>query len=71
MQLQPHAYRMLVTDPPLNPRQNQKLMLEVMLEKFGFRAISLQSQPVLALYSQGAAAAPGCLLWRLAAVIGR
>jgi actin-related protein len=53
VQVQPSGHRLLVTDPPLNPRQNQTMMLEVMLEKFGFQALSLQSQPVLALYSQG------------------
>lgn len=46
--------RILLTEPPMNPRANRERMFEVMFETFGFQGMHLQVQAVLSLYSEGA-----------------
>lgn len=46
-------YRILLTEPPLNPMDNRKKMLETMFEHYGFGGVSVQIQAVLTLYGQG------------------
>lgn len=46
-------YKILLTEPPLNPTDNRKKMLETMFENYGFGGVSVQIQAVLTLYGQG------------------
>jgi centractin len=43
----------LITEAPLNPDSNKKLMLEVFFEKFQAPMFSVQSAPILNLYASG------------------
>ena len=43
----------LLTEPPFNPTSNREKMAEVMFEKFGFKAVRVGMQAVLALVSEG------------------
>lgn len=48
-----HGKRIMLTDPPQNPKSNREKMLEVMFEKFHFQGAFIQIQAILTLYSQG------------------
>ena len=45
--------RILLTEPPLNPKKNREKLLEVMFEKYGFEGVNISVQAVLTLYAQG------------------
>lgn len=45
--------KILLTEPPLNPKVNREKMCEVMFEKFGFESLYIAVQAVLTLYAQG------------------
>eukprot|EP00762_Andalucia_godoyi_P000269 ANDGO_03244.mRNA.1 Actin-related protein 2 len=45
--------KILLTEPPMNPKKNRELMAEYMFEKFGFEAMNVAIQAVLILYAQG------------------
>lgn len=45
--------RILLTEPPLNPRKNREKMLESMFERFSFHGVNIATQAMLALYAQG------------------
>jgi actin-related protein 2 len=45
--------KILLTEPPMNPKKNRELMFEHMFEKFGFGAASVSLQAILVLYAQG------------------
>ncbi|KAI9189781.1 Arp2/3 complex subunit, actin nucleation center [Blastocladiella emersonii ATCC 22665] len=45
--------KILLTEPPLNPRKNREKMIEVMFEKFQFDGAYVAIQAVLTLYAQG------------------
>lgn len=49
----PEEYRVLLTEAPMNPKENRKKMTEIMFETFKIPAISLAVQAVLSLYSTG------------------
>jgi actin-related protein 2 len=36
MKVDPSDHKVMLTEPPMNPKQNQKKMLENMFEKYGF-----------------------------------
>lgn len=55
LQLEPSEHRILLTDPPLNPKGHRERLVETMFETYGFSGVYLQVQAVLALFSQGAA----------------
>ncbi|KAI3387590.1 hypothetical protein SNEBB_000155 [Seison nebaliae] len=45
--------KILLTEAPLNPVQNRRKLLEVMMEEYGFNACTVAIQAVMTLYSQG------------------
>ncbi len=46
-------HRCLLTEAPLNPKENRKKMIEVMMEKYGFGHMQVGIQAMLTLYAQG------------------
>jgi actin-related protein 2 len=53
MKIDPKDHRILLTEPPMNPKSNQKKMLENMFEKYGFAGAKVNIQAMLVLYAQG------------------
>jgi len=53
LQVDSQAHPVILTEPPFNPKANQRLMAEVMFETFGVPSLNLSIQGVLALYGQG------------------
>lgn len=53
MGIDPKDHKILLTEPPLNPKENQKKMLEVMFETYNFSAAKVGIQAMLVLYAQG------------------
>ncbi|CAN1147661.1 Actin-related protein 2 [Linum perenne] len=51
--IDPAECKILLTDPPLNPKKNRELMIETMFEKYNFAGLFIQIQAVLTLYAQG------------------
>ncbi|GAB5354918.1 hypothetical protein AAMO2058_000160700 [Amorphochlora amoebiformis] len=49
----PGDHRILLTEAPMNPKENRKRMLEFMFEKYGFAGASVSMQAMLVLYAQG------------------
>lgn len=45
--------KILLTEPPMNPRKNREKMVEVMFERYGFQGVYIAIQAVLTLYAQG------------------
>lgn len=45
--------KILLTEPPLNPKVNREKMCEIMFEEFGFESVYVAVQAVLTLYAQG------------------
>lgn len=46
-------HKILLTEPPLNPKRNREKMLEMMFDKFAFQGAYISVQAVLTLYAQG------------------
>ncbi|KAH7640442.1 actin-related protein 2 isoform X2 [Dermatophagoides farinae] len=53
LQIDPKNSRILLTEPPLNPINNRKKMIEMMFEKYQFHSAYIAIQAVLTLYAQG------------------
>ena len=53
MQVDPSQHKVLLTEPPLNPKKNRELMTQHMFETFGFEACKVSIQATLVLYAQG------------------
>lgn len=53
LQINPSDCKILLTDPPLNPKGNREKLLQTMFETYGFAAAFIQIQAVLTLYAQG------------------
>jgi len=53
LKIDPKEHKILLTEPPMNPKENQKRMLESMLEKYQFEAAKVSIQAMLVLYAQG------------------
>lgn len=51
--INPQDHKILLTEPPLNPKRNREQMVATMFDKFGFQAVYVGVQAVLTLYSQG------------------
>jgi actin-related protein 2 len=45
--------KVLLTEPPMNPRKNRERMCQVMFEEYGFGGVYVAIQAVLTLYAQG------------------
>jgi actin-related protein 2 len=45
--------KVLLTEPPMNPKVNRQRMCEVMFEEYGFGGVYIAIQAVLTLYAQG------------------
>ena len=45
--------RILLTEPPLNPKQNREKLLQVMFDRYQFEGVNISVQAVLTLYAQG------------------
>lgn len=48
-----HGRKILLTEPPMNPKANRVRMCEVMFEQYGFGGVYVAIQAVLTLYAQG------------------
>ncbi|KAF7794981.1 hypothetical protein EIP86_006124 [Pleurotus ostreatoroseus] len=46
--------KVLLTEPPMNPKANRQQMCQVMFEEYGFGGVYVAIQAVLTLYAQGA-----------------
>jgi len=53
LKIDPKEHKILLTEPPLNPKDNQKKMLQTMLETYQFEAAKVSIQAMLVLYAQG------------------
>jgi len=53
LKINPKGSKILLTEAPMNPKQNREKMLEVMFEKYGFDSVYIAIQAVLVLYAQG------------------
>jgi len=53
LRAEPSEHKILLTEAPLNPKQNREQMARIMFETFGAEAIYVQIQAVLSLYSAG------------------
>ncbi|EDR13894.1 actin-related protein Arp2 [Laccaria bicolor S238N-H82] len=45
--------KVLLTEPPMNPKVNRQRMCQVMFEEYGFQGVYVAIQAVLTLYAQG------------------
>jgi actin-related protein 2 len=48
-----NGQKVLLTEPPMNPKVNRQKMAEIMFEEYGFGGIYVAIQAVLTLYAQG------------------
>merc|ERR1712093_258865 len=53
LKVDPKDCKILLTEPPMNPLANREKMVQVMFEKYGFKAAYIAIQAVLTLYAQG------------------
>jgi actin-related protein 2 len=53
LKIDPRECKIMLTEPPQNPKQNREKMCEVMFEKYGFSGVYVSIQAVLVMYAQG------------------
>lgn len=53
LNIDPTECKILLTEPPMNPKVNREKLIEVMFEKYGFVGCHVAIQAVLTLYAQG------------------
>jgi len=53
MKINPADHKILLTEPPSNPKKNKELMCKYMFEKYNFQAVKVSIQAMLVLYAQG------------------
>ena len=54
LRVDPAGRKILLTEPPMNPKVNRQRMCQVMFEEYGFDGVYIAIQAVLTLYAQGA-----------------
>lgn len=54
LKVDPRGRKVLLTEPPMNPKVNRQRMCQVMFEEYGFDGVYIAIQAVLTLYAQGA-----------------
>ena len=54
LRVDPAGRKILLTEPPMNPKVNRQRMCQVMFEEYGFQGVYVAIQAVLTLYAQGA-----------------
>lgn len=54
LKVDPRGRKVLLTEPPMNPKANRQRMVQVMFEEYGFESVYVAIQAVLTLYAQGA-----------------
>lgn len=57
LKVNPQGRKVLLTEPPMNPKVNRQKMCQVMFEEYGFQGVYVAIQAVLTLYAQGTFAA--------------
>ncbi|KAH7106172.1 actin binding protein [Auriculariales sp. MPI-PUGE-AT-0066] len=53
LRIDPTGRKVLLTEPPMNPKVNRQRMCQVMFEEYGFGGVYVAIQAVLTLYAQG------------------
>eukprot|EP00039_Didymoeca_costata_P018299 m.332965 g.332965 ORF g.332965 m.332965 type:complete len:393 (-) comp17036_c0_seq1:141-1319(-) len=53
LQIDPTKTKVLLTEPPMNPKRNREKLIETMFEKYQFEGVYVAVQAVLTLYAQG------------------
>jgi actin-related protein 2 len=53
LKVDPRGRKVLLTEPPMNPKVNRQKMVQVMFEEYGFQGVYVAVQAVLTLYAQG------------------
>lgn len=53
MKIEPKDYKIMLTEPPSNPKENKVKMCTHMFETYGFEAAKVSIQAMLVLYAQG------------------
>lgn len=53
LKINPQGKKVLLTEPPMNPKVNRQRMCQVMFEDYGFQGVYVAIQAVLTLYAQG------------------
>lgn len=53
LRIDPSQCKILLTEPPMNPKKNRERLCQVMFEKYGFQGAYVAIQAVLTLYAQG------------------
>ena len=56
LKINPQGRKVLLTEPPMNPKVNRQKMCQVMFEEYGFQGVYVAIQAVLTLYAQGTSA---------------
>lgn len=53
LKVDPKEHKIMLTEPPMNPKANKMKMVENMLEKYEFDGVKVSIQAMLVLYAQG------------------
>ncbi len=53
LKVSPDEHKMMLTEPPNNPKENREKMTQIMFEVFNVPCLYVSVQAVLALYSNG------------------
>jgi len=53
LKVNPKECKIMLTEPPMNPKANREKLVQIMFEKYGFQASYVSVQAVLTLYAQG------------------
>jgi actin-related protein 2 len=53
LKIDPKEHKILLTEPPMNPKGNREKMLNAMFETYNFEAAKVSIQAMLVLYAQG------------------